>query len=70
MKLLTKAQSQDTTFKVGQIVLAGKIVPAQNIGTEIEYIPAKVVKVNKVSLNVQTSNGMIYQINKKMVKLV
>jgi len=69
MKLIKKQKSQDDNFKVGQIVLAGRIVPEQNIGMGIEYVPAKIVKINRVSLNVETSNGNIYQVNKKMVKV-
>ena len=69
MKLIKKAQKEEIQFQVGQNILAGKLVPLQNIGYSMEYIPAKVVKVNKVSLNVESKNGNIYRVAKKDCQL-
>jgi len=69
MKLVKKAQKEEIQFEVGQNILAGKLVPLQNIGYSMEYILAKVVKVNKVSLNVESKNGDIYRVAKKDCQL-
>jgi len=69
MKLVKKAQKEEIQFEVGQNILAGKLVPLQNIGYHMEYIPVKVIKVNKVSLNVESKSGNVYQVAKKDCKL-
>jgi len=69
MKLVKKAQKEEIQFEVGQNILAGKLVPLQNIGYSMEYILAKVVKVNRISLNVESKNGNIYRVAKKDCQL-
>jgi hypothetical protein len=68
MKLIKKAQEKEIEFKIGQFILAGKWLPLQNIGTTLKYFPAKVLKVNRVSLNVETENGDIYRVPKRDCK--
>lgn len=68
MKLIKKAQEKEIKFKIGQLILAGKWLPLQNIGTTLKYFPAKILKINRVSLNVKIENGDIYQVAKKDCK--
>jgi hypothetical protein len=51
-------------FTVGQSIQFPIWVPLQNIGTTMEWRDGVVVKVNRVTIDVQTANGNVYRVDK------
>ena len=67
-RLIKKALEQERVFVVGEDVKFPILVPLQNIGTTYEWNDGIVVKVNRVTINVQTENGNVYRVNKGDLK--
>jgi hypothetical protein len=63
-KLIKKAPVQEQVFTVGQSIKFPILVPQQNIGTTYKWFDGIVVKVNKVTIDIQTINGNVYRVDK------
>ena len=63
-RLIRKTPVQERVFTVGQSIKFPIWVPLQNIGTTIEWYDGIVVKVNRVTIDVQTANGNVYRVDK------
>jgi hypothetical protein len=63
-KLIKKAPVQERVFTVGQSIKFPISIPLQNIGTTCEWYDGIVVKVNKVTVDIQTDNGAVYRVDK------
>jgi hypothetical protein len=63
-RLIKKAPVQEQVFTVGQSIQFPILVPLQNIGTTYEWFEGIVVKVNRVTIDVQTANGNVYRVDK------
>ena len=63
-RLIKKAPVQDRVFTVGQSIKFPLWVPLQNIGTTIEFFDGIIVKVNRVTIDIQTANGNVYRVDK------
>jgi hypothetical protein len=67
-KLIKKSPVQEQVFTVGQIIKFPVQVPLQNIGTTIELYEGIIVKINRVTIDVQTNNGNVYRVDKFNLK--
>ena len=63
-RLIKKAPVQERVFTVGQSIKFPLWVPLQNIGTTIEFFDGIIVKVNRVTIDIQTANGNVYRVDK------
>jgi hypothetical protein len=63
-RLIKKAPVQEQVFTVGQNIQFPIWVPLQNIGTTREWKDGTVVKVNRVTIDVQTAKGNVYRVDK------
>jgi len=63
-RLIRKATTQERVFTVGQSIKFPIWVPLQNIGTTMEWRDGVVVKVNRVTIDIQTANGNVYRVDK------
>ena len=63
-RLIKKAPVQEQVFTVGQSIQFPIWVPLQNIGTTREWKDGIVVKVNRVTIDVQTAKGNVYRVPK------
>jgi hypothetical protein len=63
-RLIRKAKVQEQVFTVGQNIQFPIWVPLQNIGTTREWRDGTVVKVNRVTIDVQTAKGNVYRVDK------
>ena len=63
-RLIRTAAKQERVFTVGQNIQFPIWVPLQNIGTTREWRDGVVVKVNRVTIDVQTANGNVYRVDK------
>ena len=63
-RLIKKAPVQERVFTVGQSIQFPIWVPLQNIGTTIELFDGIIVKVNRVTIDIQTANGNVYRVDK------
>ena len=63
-RLIRKAKVQEQVFTVGQNIQFPIWVPLQNIGTTREWKDGTVVKVNRVTIDVQTAKGNVYRVDK------
>jgi hypothetical protein len=70
-RLIKKAPVQEQVFTVGQSIQFPIWVPLQNIGTTREWKDGIVVKVNRVTIDVQTAKGnnfIVYRVDKFDIK--
>ena len=63
-RLIKKAPVQERVFTLGQGIKFPISVPLQNIGTTYEYRQGIVIKVNRVTVDVQDAKGNIYRVDK------
>lgn len=63
-KLIKKAAIVEKQFHVGQLLRFPIQVALQNIGTTDEWHEGKVVKVNKVTIDIEHENGNVYRVDK------
>jgi hypothetical protein len=63
-RLIRKTPTQEQVFTVGQSVKFPICVPLQNIGTTKEWREGIVVKVNRVTIDVEMTNGNVYRVDK------
>ena len=64
-RLIKQAPEKVKVFNVGDKVSFGILVPLQNIGTTIETVTGTVIKVNRISIDVETSNGSVYRADQR-----
>ena len=71
MKLIKKAQVEEkqVEFNVGNKVKIGQYFHDGRIG-DWEYFYGNVVKVNKVTIDVEFQNGDVYRVNKTEAKVI
>ena len=63
-RLIKKAPVQERVFTVGQSIQFPVLVPLQNIGTTYEWREGIIVKVNRVTIDIQTAKGNVYRVDK------
>ena len=63
-RLIKKAPVQERVFTVGQSIKFPIWVPLQNIGTTIELFDGIIVKINRVTIDIQDNYGDIYRVDK------
>lgn len=63
-RLIKKVLEQERVFVIGESIKFPILVPLQNIGTTYEWNDGVVVKVNRVTIDVQTKNGNVYRVDK------
>jgi hypothetical protein len=63
-RLIKKAPVQERVFTVGQSIQFPFLVPLQNIGTTYEWREGIIVKINRVTIDIQTANGNVYRVDK------
>ena len=67
-KLIKKSSVQEQVFIVGQSVKFPFEIPLQNIGTTSVWYEGTIVKINRVTIDVQTDNGNVYRVDKFNLK--
>ena len=67
-KLIKKAVKVEKTFNVGDKIKFGVEVPLQNIGRTVEMRDGIVVKVNRVTIDVEDNFGNIYRVDKMDIR--
>jgi hypothetical protein len=63
-RLIKKAPVQERVFTVGQSIQFPIWVPLQNIGTTMEWFDGIIVKINRVTIDIQDNYGDIYRVDK------
>jgi hypothetical protein len=63
-RLIKKAPVQERVFTVGQSIKFPIWVPLQNIGTTMEWFDGIIVKINRVTIDIQDNYGDIYRVDK------
>jgi hypothetical protein len=63
-RLIKKATQQEKVFTKGQVIKFPIWVPLQNIGSTIEWEEGIVVKINRVTIDIETANGNVYRVDK------
>ena len=63
-KLIKTVAKQERIFIVGQNIQFPVWVPLQNIGTTREWRDGTVIKVNRVTVDIQAVGGNVYRVDK------
>lgn len=63
-RLIKTAAKQERVFTVGQNIQFPVWVPLQNIGTTREWRDGTVIKVNRVTVDIQMVSGNVYRVDK------
>jgi hypothetical protein len=67
-KLIKKAVKVEKVFNVGDKIKFGVEVSLQNIGRTVEMRDGMVVKVNRVTIDVEDNFGNIYRVDKMDIR--
>ena len=67
-KLIKKAVKVEKTFNIGDEIKFGVVVSLQNIGSTTEMRDGVVVKVNRITVDVEDNFGDTYRVDKTDIR--